>query len=45
MGAIRYNSFDAVKACAAIAVVLIHYPFSGRELPKEISQVVRSTCV
>lgn len=40
----RYNSFDVLKAFAAIAVVFIHYYFSGGTIPQEVGMCIRSFC-
>ena len=40
----RFNSFDVLKAFSAIAVVFIHYCFTGGNIPQEVGMSIRSFC-
>lgn len=40
----RFTSIDVIKAIAAIAVVIIHFPILWNGEPKEVSMVVKSIC-
>lgn len=40
---VRYDSLDFLKGIACVAVVLIHYPFTGDALPPMFSNCVRAS--